>query len=68
MEPDVSAENWHEERDRLLRLLEAIESREITHIDEDGLRELQPANAENVGLLKARLAKLNARLSETSAE
>ena len=62
MEPDVSAENWHEERDRLLRLLEAIESGEITHIDEDGLRELQPADAENIARLRARLAKLSARL------
>jgi hypothetical protein len=68
MEPDVSAENWHEERDRLLRLLQAIESGAITHIDEDGLRELQPANAENIALLKARLAKLNARLGQASAE
>ena len=62
MEPDVSAENWHEERDRLLRLLQAIESGGITHIDEDGLRELQPADAENIARLRARLAKLSARL------
>lgn len=60
----MSAENWHEERNRLLQLLEAIESGEITHIDEDGLRELQPTNAGNIALLKERLAKLNARLGD----
>jgi hypothetical protein len=59
----VSAENWHEERDRLVRLLQAIESGSVTHIDEEGRRELQAANPENIVALKARLAKLNARLS-----
>jgi predicted nucleotidyltransferase len=58
----VSAENWHEERDRLERLLRAIESGEITHIDEDDLRELQATSPENIELLKKRLAKLNNRL------
>jgi hypothetical protein len=58
----VSSENWHEERDRLVQLLEGIESGKITHIDEEDLRELQATNAENVALLKERLAKLNARL------
>lgn len=58
----MSAENWHEERDRLERLLRAIESGEITHIDEDDLRELQATSPENIELLKKRLAKLNNRL------
>lgn len=58
----MSAENWHEERDRLVLLLEAIESGKITHIDEDDLRQLQATNPENVASLKERLAKLNARL------
>jgi hypothetical protein len=58
----VSSENWHEERDRLVQLLEGIESGKITHIDEEDLRELQATNPENVALLKERLAKLNARL------
>jgi len=31
----VSAENWHEERDRLIGLLEAIECGKVTHIDEE---------------------------------
>jgi hypothetical protein len=62
MEAAVSAENWHEERDRLVQLLEGIESGKITHIDEEDLRELQATNPENVALLKERLAKLNARL------
>jgi len=58
----VSAENWHEERDRLIRLLEAIESGKITHVDEDDLRQLQAANPHNIARLKERLAQLNARL------
>jgi hypothetical protein len=60
----VSAENWHEERDRLVELLHAIESGKVTHIDEEDLRQLQPTNAENVALIKERLAKLNARLGD----
>jgi hypothetical protein len=58
----VSAENWHEERDRLVQLLEGIKSGTITHIDEDDLRELQATSPENVALLKKRLAQLNIRL------
>jgi len=60
----MDAENWHEERDRLVELLEAIESGEVTHIDEEDLRQLQPTNSENIALLKERLAKLNARLGD----
>jgi hypothetical protein len=56
------SENWHEERDRLVRLLAAIESGTVTHIDEKDLRELQATTPENVEALKARLAKLNRRL------
>lgn len=58
----VSAENWHEERDRLARLLKAIESGRVTHIDEEDLRELQTTNPDNIAALKKRLAQLNARL------
>ena len=64
METIVTAESWHEERDRLIQLLRAIESGKITHIDEDDLRQLQATNPENVALLKERLAKLNARLRD----
>ena len=60
----MSAENWHEERDRLVELLQAIETGKVTHIDEDDLRQLQPTNPENVALIKERLAKLNARLGD----
>lgn len=60
----MPAETWHEERNRLVQLLKAVESGKITHIDEDGLRQLQATNAENVRLLKQRLAKLNARLGD----
>jgi hypothetical protein len=58
----VSAETWHEERERLVRLLKAIESGDVTHIDQEGLRQLQATNPENVVVLKERLAKLNGRL------
>ena len=60
----MSAENWHEERDRLIELLRAIESGEVTHIDEDDLRQLQPTNMENIASLRDRLSKLNARLGD----
>ena len=56
------AENWHEERDRLVRLLKGIESGTVTHIDETDERQLQATNSENIVALKERLAKLNARL------
>ena len=62
----MSAENWHEERDRLIELLEAIESGKVTHIDEEDLRQLQPTNPKNIALLKERLSKLNARLGDKS--
>ena len=64
MEAVVSAENWNEERDRLVLLLEAVESGKVTHIDEDDLRQLRATNLENVASLKERLAKLNARLGD----
>ena len=63
----MSAENWHEERDRLVQLLEGIESGKITHIDQKDLPELQATNPANVELLKERLAKLNARLGDDEA-
>ncbi len=58
----MSSENWHEERDRLVRLLKAIESGAVTHVDESDQRQLQATNPENIVALKERLAKLNARL------
>jgi hypothetical protein len=62
VEAVVTTENWHEERDRLVRLLQAIEAGSITHVDEEDLRQLQATNPENVALLRKRLAQLNARL------
>ena len=59
----MSAENWHEERDRLVRLLDAIETGQVTHIDEEDLRQLQATTPENIEALRQRLAELNARLS-----
>jgi hypothetical protein len=67
VEAIVSTENWHEERDRLVQLLEGIKSGKITHIDEEDLRQLQATNPENIAVLKERLAKLNARLGDDGA-
>jgi hypothetical protein len=63
MELSESGENWRQERDRLVQLLEAIRSGKITHVDEDDQRELQATNPENIAVLEERLAELNARLS-----
>lgn len=60
----MGAENWHEERDRLVQLLKRIAAGEITHIDEDDLRQLQATNPKNIAALEKRLAQLNARLGD----
>lgn len=57
-------ENWHEERDRLVRLLAAIESGTVTHVDEEDLRQLQANTPANVEALRARLALLRRRIGE----
>ena len=56
------SENWHEERDRLVKLLKAVESGEVTHIDEAGLRQLQATNPENIAWIRKRIAELDDRL------
>ena len=61
----MSAETWREERDRLVRLLKAIKSGQITHVDEEDLRELQATTPDNIAALEERLAKLNARLDRS---
>lgn len=58
----VSTENWAEERERLVRLLAAIESGRITHVDQEDFRQLQAASPRNIAALKERLAELNTRL------
>lgn len=58
----MSSETWHEERDRLVQLLKAIESGTISHVDEDGERQLQATSPGNVEILRKRLAELNVRL------
>lgn len=60
----MGAENWHEERDRLVQLLKRIAAGEVTHIDEDDLRQLQATNPKNIAALEKRLAQLNARLGD----
>ena len=63
-EAPVATENWTEERERLVRLLEGIESGKITHVNEDDRRQLQATNEETIAALRARLAELNSRLDE----
>ena len=63
----MSTENWHEERDRLVQLLEAIASGKVTHVDQEHLTQLQATNPENVEMLRNRLAELNARLEDNEA-
>ena len=58
------SENWHEERDRLVRLLAAIESGTVTHVDQKNVRELRATTPENVEALRRRLARLNGRLGK----
>ena len=58
----MSTENWTDERERLVKLLEGIESGKVTHVDEDDLRQLQATNQENIAALRARLTELNSRL------
>jgi len=60
----VTGESWHEERDRIIQLLKAIDSGAVTHVDEEDLRQLKALNPENLALLKERLANLNARLGK----
>lgn len=57
------SESWHDERDRLMKLLKGIESGKITHVDQIGLRQLQATNAENIAWIRSRIAELNRRLS-----
>ena len=58
----ILSETWHEERERLIRLLKAIESGEITHVDQNNQRQLQATSPKNIEELRKRLAELNARL------
>ena len=56
------SENWHEERDRLVRLLAALESGEVTDASEQDRDLPHAATPDNVEKLKERLAELNDRL------
>jgi hypothetical protein len=60
----LRGESWHEERDRLVQLLRGVDSGEITHVDNGGMRELQATTLENVAVLRKRLALLNARIGD----
>lgn len=58
----MTGESWHEERERIIRLLNGIDAGVVTHVDEENLRHLAAVNPRNLALLKERLANLNARL------
>ena len=63
----MSSENWHEERDRLMQLLQGIEAGAIKRFDENNLRQLRGTSLEDIAILKKRLAQLNARLGDHQA-
>ena len=48
----------------LAKLLDAIESGKVSHIDEEDLRQLQAITPDNIEALRKRLAELNDRLSD----
>ena len=60
----MSTENWAEERERLVKLLQAVDTGNITHVDQDGTDQLRPTDEKNVAALRARLAELNDRLGK----
>ena len=60
----MSTENWAEERERLVKLLQAVDTGDITHVDQDGTDQLRPTDEKNVAALRARLAELNDRLGK----
>ena len=60
----MSTENRAEERETLRKLLQAVDTGNITHVDQDGTDQLGPTNENNVAALRARLAELNKRRGE----
>ena len=58
----MSTENWHEERDRLLRLLQSMESGKVGPVSVSNRGQFRTMPAEDIPLLKKRLAQLNERL------
>ena len=58
----MAGESWHEERDRIMRLLKGIDSGIVTHVDQENLRQLAAVNPGNLAVLQERLANLTARL------
>ena len=59
----MSSENWHEERDRLVRLVKGIEAGKITRFDEgDAGQVLIETATQRLDRLKRRVAELDSRL------
>jgi hypothetical protein len=67
LEAEVSAENWHQERDRLVQLLHAIRSNPIADAGKDGVRQVLATDRQKVSILEERLATLNDRLGDRSS-
>ena len=65
----MSAENWHEERNRLAKLVAGIESGKITRFDEDAPGQVVIETAtQRLDRLKRRVAELDSRLGTNSAK
>lgn len=59
----MGSENWTEERERLLGLLQDYESGKVTHFEGDDSGQLRrETTAERIVSLKHRIADLDARL------
>lgn len=63
----VRTENWHQERDRLLVLLQCMESAKAAQASKNEWRSLQASWLEDIPVLKKRLAQLNDRLGDTDS-
>ena len=64
----MSTENWTDERERLVKLLEGIDSGTVTHVDEEDFEQLQATNPGNIVALRARLSELNSRLGASDKD
>ena len=62
----MRTENWHEERDRLVILLQSMEAAKVAHTSKNRWRSFQASCLEDIPVLKKRLAQLNDRLGNAS--
>ena len=52
----MTGEIWHVERDRIVLLLNGLDSGVVTHVDQENLRQLAAVSPRNLALLRERLA------------